>query len=205
MVVGAMSSARVIAMPQAAKSFGIRFRPGQAARFIDADASELLDGDAELGALTRLRALADRIANAHDESRCSVASEALLDPRNRTRSADARLDQALALIRRAPNETGVSMLAKSVGLSERQFERRFVERVGIGPKRFVRIIRLQQALALPRHGDQPQSALAARAGYSDEPHMLRDFRALAGLTPKALAIERDVGFVQGKPPGADSI
>jgi AraC-like DNA-binding protein len=204
LVAGAMSSAQIIAPPAGAKSFGIRFRPGQAARFIDAAAHELLDGDAELGALTRVRELAERIAEARDdEARCAVASEALLDTRNRTRPADARLDHALSVIRLAPAAAAVSTLAASCGLSERQFGRRFLERVGIGPKRFARIMRLEHALTLARDSAQSQAVLAVRAGYSDEPHLLRDFRALTGLTPKALAAERRVGFVQDEPAASD--
>jgi AraC-like DNA-binding protein len=198
-VVGAMSSAQAVAIPSGARSFGIRFRPGQAARFIDAAAHELLDGEAELATLTRLRDLAERVAQARDNSaRCAVVSIALLDARHRTRAADAPLDRALWAIRRAPSQAAIAKLAASVGLSERQFERRFLERVGIGPKRFARIMRLERALSLAQRADQSQAELAARAGYSDEPHLLREFRALTGLTPKALAAERRVGFVQGE-------
>ena len=47
-----------------------------------------------------------------------------------------------------------------------------------------------------------QAELAARAGYADEPHLLRELRALTGLLPGELRAERHVGFVQAE--NADS-
>jgi AraC-like DNA-binding protein len=41
-----------------------------------------------------------------------------------------------------------------------------------------------------------QASLAHRCGYADEPHLVREFRSLTGLTPAALLAERRVGFVQ---------
>ena len=41
------------------------------------------------------------------------------------------------------------------------------------------------------------SGIAALAGYADQSHLIREFKALAGLTPARWAAERrGVGFVQ---------
>jgi transcriptional regulator GlxA family with amidase domain len=87
----------------------------------------------------------------------------------------------------------VSVVAKRVALSERQLTRRFTERVGIAPKTFARVIRLQRAAALLADGVSP-SAAASLAGYADQAHFTRDSSDLAGITPGALAREqrRDV-------------
>ena len=62
------------------------------------------------------------------------------------------------------------------------------------------MLRFRQAVgALDRTAGGPASwaALAARAGYADQAHFIREFRALAGLTPAAYLRERRaVGFVQ---------
>jgi methylphosphotriester-DNA--protein-cysteine methyltransferase len=201
-VVGPMSRAIVVPVRAGLESFGVRFGPGHAARFIDADASELLDAQGQLDALTRVACLAERVAEAPSHAaRSAIVTQTLLDARARTRAADARVEQALKLITSARGRIAVRGLAASVGLSERQLERRFLERVGLGPKRFARVVRFERAVALGT--GLAQATLAAHAGYSDEPHLLRDFRALSGLTPKLLLRElraeraRDVGFVQG--------
>jgi AraC-like DNA-binding protein len=199
-VVGPMSRAIVVPVRDGVTSFGVRFRPGHAARFIDAHASELLDTQGALGALTRVGMLAERLAEApSDAERVSTIQRILLEAGARTRAADALVEHAVTQIARTRGQIAVHALAAGVGLSERQLERRFLERVGLGPKRLARITRFERALGLLERRELSQAEIAARAGYSDEPHLLRDFRALAGITPATLLCERvrDVGFVQG--------
>jgi AraC-like DNA-binding protein len=204
-VVGPMSHGIVVPMRLGVTSFGVRFRPGHGARFIEADASELLDTRVALAALTRLSSLAERITEAHNHAERSALIEcALLDATARTRPVDTRVERAVHLIYRARGRVSVGVLAASVGLGERQLERRFLERVGMSPKRLARVVRFERALQLCRRHDTTQADIAAQAGYSDEPHLLRDFRVFSGLTPGALRREQeatrphDVGFVQGE-------
>ena len=110
------------------------------------------------------------------------------------RPLDARVQAAVAALARAP--VSVPNVAAEVGVSERQLERLFRERVGIAPKHYARIARLERAVALSSCAVTNQAELALRAGYSDESHLLRDFRELVGVTPSALCAERNVGFVQ---------
>jgi len=49
-----------------------------------------------------------------------------------------------------------------------------------------RILRLQRALAQVRSG-APAALAAADSGYSDQPHLARDVRALTGSTLRTLA------------------
>jgi AraC-like DNA-binding protein len=190
-VVGPMSRAIVVPVQTGLTSFGVRFRPGHAARFIAAHASELLDDQGAFPTLTRLSHLAEQIAEARSHAqRTALLAHALLDARARTRGADARVEHGVRLIERANGRAAIGALAAAVGLSERQLERRFLERVGLAPKRFARIVRFEHALRLTRGTHWSQPEIAAHAGYSDEPHLLRDFRALSGLTPKALSQER---------------
>jgi len=42
----------------------------------------------------------------------------------------------------------------------------------------------------------PWTRMAGDAGYADQPHLIREFQALAGLTPAQYAAERGVRFVQ---------
>ena len=73
----------------------------------------------------------------------------------------------------------VSDVADAVGLGERQLHRRSLIAFGYGPKVLARILRMQRALALARHGTQ-FARTAAEAGYADQAHLAREVRALAG-------------------------
>jgi AraC-like DNA-binding protein len=54
--------------------------------------------------------------------------------------------------------------------------------VGYGPKRLGRVLRLRRALALARAGEE-LAAAAFCTGYTDQAHLSRDCRELAGVPP----------------------
>jgi len=202
-VIGPMQSAEVVSLPAGARLFGVRFLPGAASVFLDVEASALVDVDAPLAELTRAArySLAERVALArNDRERSAVVTDFLGETCARRRPLDTRIEAAVGLLAR--RGTSVPEVAEAVGLGERQLERLFRDRVGLRPKHYARIARLEHTLRLAAvsSAEPPSSSqaeLAARAGYADESHLLRDFRDLVGLTPAALRAERaDVGFVQ---------
>ena len=75
-----------------------------------------------------------------------------------------------------------------MGLSTRQFERRFVAHWGMAPKQFQVIARLNSTLwhALANTPSTQGAELAADQGYYDQSHMGRDVRRLAGHPLHAL-------------------
>jgi AraC-like DNA-binding protein len=82
----------------------------------------------------------------------------------------------------------VSVAAAAACLSERQLSRRFRERIGVPPKVFARVMRLQCARAALARG-MAASTAAAYAGYADQAHFTREASELAGVTPRVLARE----------------
>lgn len=81
----------------------------------------------------------------------------------------------------------IPQLATESGLGARQFERRFLQTVGMSPKRFARVARFQTALdakiAAPRRS---WSEIAQHLRYYDQMHMIHDFQLLGGATPHEL-------------------
>jgi AraC-like DNA-binding protein len=56
--------------------------------------------------------------------------------------------------------------------------------VGLTPKRFARVQRMQRLVRdLDGHRDADWAALAACHGYADQSHLADEFRELAGVTP----------------------
>jgi transcriptional regulator GlxA family with amidase domain len=82
---------------------------------------------------------------------------------------------------------GVSQLARDAGLGVRQFERNFMQAIGVTPKRFARVARFQSALdAKLAWPDRSWLHIAHDLEYFDQMHMIRDFQSLGGETPTQL-------------------
>ena len=89
-----------------------------------------------------------------------------------------------------PTRFSLDWLAGQACLSPRQLERKFVERVGVGPKLFSRIARFHQAfLWKEAHSGTDWLSVAVRFGYTDFHHLFKDFREFAGVTPNSLLAE----------------
>lgn len=199
-VIGTMRRAIVVRASQSAV-LGIRLRPGEAARLFPEAPRELTDADAALSELWHddgrafedaLVALSAR-ATRHRAPPVSILERArdVVEQAMRKRLAshgeavDLRVRAAASLLERGHSVTDV---ASRVDLSERQLARRFAERVGMAPKAFARVRRLQCAARLLADGASIAST-ASLAGYSDQAHFTRDSSELAGIAPVALARE----------------
>jgi AraC-like DNA-binding protein len=80
----------------------------------------------------------------------------------------------------------VADVTSRLGLLPKSFVRRFRERVGLAPKEFSRVRRLQRVLrAVVSDGETSWAEAAAEHGYCDQSHLIHDFRELAGITPTA--------------------
>ena len=87
---------------------------------------------------------------------------------------------ARALSRGVP----VGEVSDGLGLLPRTLRRRFTAHVGLTPKRFARIQRLQRLVRDLDGQTQPDwAAMATRHGYADQPHLAGEFRELVGVTP----------------------
>src|SRR5262249_49907543 len=72
--------------------------------------------------------------------------------------------------------------------SQSQFERRFKQVVGITAKSYARLVRLQSCCgALAETPSRSLTELAHAYDYTDQSHFIRDFKALAGRIPSAMA------------------
>lgn len=83
----------------------------------------------------------------------------------------------------------VGSMARALAISERQLERRFLERVGLTPKRYAALRRFERAVAIAK--DAPSLTDAALgAGYYDQSHFIREFRRFTGSAPGELLRRR---------------
>jgi len=199
-VVGTMRRAVVVPLTGTTRLFGVRFRPGAAHPLLGVGLAQLTDAAVPLeevwgGVGARLEASVEE-AEATPE-RIRRVEQILTERAGRARPLHPGVLGALRALHAARGAGRVDGIAPGP-IGARQLERRFREAVGISPKRLARVLRLQHAIALLRHRPPLSwSALALAAGYYDQAHLIRDFRALSGLTPLRYAREAaGVGFVQ---------
>ena len=97
-------------------------------------------------------------------------------------------------LRRAPPELGamgeklaqarsVAEMREATGMTARQLQRWFAIHVGLAPRRYLRLLRFQEAFEqVP--GQASLADHAAAHGFADQAHMAREFRSLAGVPAK---------------------
>lgn len=86
----------------------------------------------------------------------------------------------------------ISTITDAVGLSKRRFAQVFREQVGLKPKMFARVRRFQRVLGQVNAATRVDWAeVAIQHGYSDQAHLIHEFRDMAGLSPTAYLAKRD--------------
>jgi AraC-like DNA-binding protein len=180
----------------------LRLTPLGARLLLGAPAAELTNVVTALPVLDRL---AERLADAPTwDRRLDLVESAMLGAAGDRLDFDPSIAWAWGVLRRRGGDVPVGALAAEVGWSRRHFATRFRAEIGLAPKVAARVLRLERARALLAHGE-PAGLVAARCGYTDQSHLVREFRALAGCTPNAYVAELDgeqVTFIQDREAGA---
>ena len=84
----------------------------------------------------------------------------------------------------------VGQVCEKFAITERSLQRLTARRIGLTPKWLIQRRRLHEAAERLTGASRPDLArVAADLGYADQAHFGRDFRAVTGLTPGALAAE----------------
>jgi AraC-like DNA-binding protein len=171
-------------------TFGIRFRPGRAAPFLPFGVDRLVA--AETGIADAFGAaggrLAEEIGNAStDGARVEIARRFLLQRLARAARMPSR--PVSAAVRRmlgaSSGRPSISALARESGWSVRQLERRFRSETGLSPRLLARIVRFQRVFRALGRDRSDWVSVALDCGYSDQPHLIREFREFTGQTPGA--------------------
>ncbi len=154
---------------------------------LDALTGQILDPEAVLGASARVRELHERMLEARDFGQALDLLERWLAARlGAARAPHAATLRASSLLATQEPELPVSALAREAGVSARRLHELFQREVGLPAKRIARILRFRRTLErLSADRALDLTELALDCGYYDQAHLYRDFRELAGLTPRA--------------------
>jgi AraC-like DNA-binding protein len=108
--------------------------------------------------------------------------------------------EAWRLVHGSAGRCRVEDLAAHVGWSRRHLSERFRLATGLTPKQAARIARFEATRRLlldPRR--PPLAEVAVRCGYADQPHLAREWRALAGCSVGTW-LREELPFVQDSAP-----
>jgi AraC-like DNA-binding protein len=94
-----------------------------------------------------------------------------------------QIEAAVRMIRSSEGRASIAEIARHVAMSQSTLERHFRTAVGATPKSLSRLARLQHVCRLWDTG-KPLTEIAFEAGYSDQPHMVHDFRLFTDASPE---------------------
>jgi AraC-like DNA-binding protein len=171
-------------------TLGVRFRPGEVTPLLPASMAAAAGRETPLASIvgrSRAQALAEALARARGAAARFAAAEdwlaAQLALTGRRTAATAR--PAVRALLETRGTARIADVARSLGWTRRRLERAFARELGIRPKLFARIVRLNAVLAGLDAAERASAVdLALGAGYFDQAHLLKDFRVLAGRTPR---------------------
>jgi len=162
-----------------------QFRPAGAAPFFRAPLDELFGAHAPLEAILSragVQRLGEKMFRRPDHAgRIAVLEEFLLS-RMHTNGTDPIAGAAVQAIGASHGSLRISHLARQLGISQDPLEKRFRRAIGTSPKHLASIVRVRHAIALAERGTS-LSRVAHDAGYYDQSHFIRDFRAITGDSP----------------------
>jgi AraC-like DNA-binding protein len=186
-VVGPVTQARILRVGQSVRAIGMGVQPTLTEDLFGVPASELVDRIVPLEDLwTR-----DEVERLFDSLSCmeihrclSALRDGLLKRIGQPRGRETVEQKASELITLQSGRVSVEHLARSHGLSRREFARRFCATAGLRPKLFARITRFQALVHALLSTDVSQwASMSPAVGYYDQAHMINEFRAFAGASP----------------------
>lgn len=167
---------------------GIRFREGGAYPFFGVPLHELRNAFTLLDVLDRRQLL--RLHARLQETAVLADRMQLLDQWLLTRlgSGQARsllIPPSLARLQAQAGQLPIPQLAEELAVSQRQLERLFRMQVGITPKQYAQLVRVETARLALKQYEQTTTRLAVDLGFYDQAHFIREFQAVVGMTPFA--------------------
>jgi AraC-like DNA-binding protein len=186
---GAQDRANQRATDGASAVVGVHFKPGGAAAFFGGALPELRNRTVLLGDVwgASAQVLRQDLQAAHGPHARLLRLEAYLVARlQHAAPADAMVLAALHTLAQQPAAAAIEPLQRASGCGPTQFIARFERAVGLTPKRYARVLRFHALIErLARETPRDWAQHAVEAGYSDQSHLIHEFRRLTGITPAA--------------------
>jgi len=166
--------------------FSIRFNPEAIPLLLGVPGKEILDTyeDIELLPDQRFRDFCHRIRECLQiEDQVRYTNQFLTRLLARRNPATAYVMTGTGMIREGVGEP-LEDVSRRLHISQRQFERKFKEQIGITPKRYQRLMRIRKVMhTLEQYQSLDLTSVAYYCGYYDQAHFIKDFKQMTGKSP----------------------
>ncbi|MCP4158929.1 MAG: AraC family transcriptional regulator [Deltaproteobacteria bacterium] len=187
---GTAEKADSVSIKEHTEYFGIRFFPGCIHYFFQVSAKEIANQEIPCKDIwgNQFEYIEGQLRDAGSvDQRITITNTFLLNFLKTCKSEpDQRLLNALDIIYQRKGHLSVEKDV-SIGISPRHMRRIFNQYIGTSPKKFSKIIRFQYVLRNMMVNSKNLSKGAyLDFGYYDQPHFIKEFKALSGVTPNFL-------------------
>lgn len=160
----------------------INLDPLAARALVGAPLHELAHRTVPLEEVLEAPFLIERLAGAADwDARFAVLDTALV-PRVAGAQPSREVAWAWQRLRATCGRVAIGELATELGWSRKRIVARFRDEIGLPPKAVARLLRFERARGLA--GTMPWGELAFECGFSDQSHLIAEFRRITGRTPE---------------------
>ena len=168
------------------------FKPQALKTLLGINASRLSNGWTELHEFWAEDLESQLMEAKNEQERMTFLTSFLVAKFKQEKPRDMLVEESLRLIHQNMGSLHVKDLLDSLHISERQFERRFTQTVGLSPQVYIRVKRFNEAIRLIKTRQfERLTDVAYALNFSDQSHFIRDIKAFAGMTPKSLAQQVD--------------
>lgn len=168
--------------------FRIHFRPGVLFRLLNIPLVEFQEEyfRAEMVMGQKVLELNDQLLYAGSYSgMVEMVDKYLMKTLGQTNHHVHPIDKVASFLTADPTCFSLDWLADQACLSPRQFNRRFTERMGVGPKFYSRLVRFYNAFQFKNSNPGTDWLnVATTFGFSDYQHLVKDFKLFTDVTPK---------------------
>ncbi|MDA3962798.1 MAG: helix-turn-helix transcriptional regulator [Planctomycetota bacterium] len=198
-VVGARARALMTSLPSCRFIVGAFIHPGFCQSVLGQAGDVLFEQAQALEALwdgPRVTRLVHELSQHQDTDGALMALEQVLAEGLTRETACSLVTDACRLIEADNGQTALPAIAARLGCSERHLRREFRHHTGHSVKGIARCLRLRavlSAIAELEHEALGWRDLAAEYGFSDQSHLIAEFRQMLGITPSALAAALKLG------------
>lgn len=193
-LIGPKTRAHVFAIEPGVEFAAVRLKLEWATPVLAIDAGSIDDLMIDLSGLRPdiTGALLDRLTRTVSAAAAlRVLATTLQDCASNSTAPRQAASAALELLRGSAGRMPLDSVADTIGVSIRHLRRQVRDATAVAPKSYARALRLARAMRVADSSTAPAWAeIAARTGYCDQSHLIREAIALAGAPPAHLHTER---------------
>jgi len=174
--------------------FGMRFKPEGFYNIFGMPASEIKEGFEDMSDIAgkEFRDFCHRLKElSTNKKRIDFAEDFLYKSYLRNNFNFSYVNRAAEIIRQKSGFINIDDLSDQAFISKRQLEREFKSKIGVSPKFYMRLSRLNKVYRLLNEGRELDfTTVSYECEYSDQAHFIRDFKNFTGISPRVFVKDR---------------